>query len=116
MTSTVPAATSPSSRPLRADAARNSDKLLDVAVRLLTEDGVDVPLEKIASQAGVGVGTFYRHFPNRNALVEAVYRHEVERLCESPAGLLADHPPDEALQQWMGRFVEYAATKRGMSE
>ena len=94
----------------------NRDKLLEVAVRALTEHGVDVPLEKIAAEAGVGVGTLYRHFPNRNALVEAVYRHEVERLCESPAGLLADHPTDVALQEWMGRFVAYAATKRGMSE
>jgi AcrR family transcriptional regulator len=103
-------------RPLRADAARNRDKLLETAVRVLTDEGVDVPLEKIAAQAGLGVGTLYRHFPNRNALVEAVYRHEVERLCQSPAALLSAHPPDVALQEWMGRFVEYAATKRGMSE
>ncbi len=103
-------------RPLRADAVRNRDKLLDVAVRAFTEDGVDVPLETIAARAGVGVGTFYRHFPNRNALVEAVYRHEVQRLCDSPPDLLAEHAPDVALQQWMERFVEYAAAKRGMSE
>ena len=103
-------------RPLRADAVRNRDKLLDVAVRAFTEDGVDVPLETIANRAGVGVGTLYRHFPNRNALVQAVYRHEVERLCESPDALLADNPTDVALQQWMERFVDYAVTKRGMSE
>ena len=103
-------------RPLRADAVRNRDKLLEVAVKAFTEDGVDVPLETVAARAGVGVGTLYRHFPNRNALVEAVYRHEVERLCESPALLLAEHAPDLALQEWMERFVEYAATKRGMSE
>jgi AcrR family transcriptional regulator len=104
------------SRPLRADAVRNRDRLLEVAVRAFTEDGPDVPLEQIAAEAGVGVGTLYRHFPNRNALVAAVYRHEVERLCESPAELLAANPADVAMQEWMGRFVEYAATKRGMSE
>jgi AcrR family transcriptional regulator len=104
------------SRPLRADAVRNRDRLLEVAVRSFTEDGPDVPLEQIAAEAGVGVGTLYRHFPNRNALVAAAYRHEVERLCESPAELLAAHPADVALQEWMGRFVEYTATKRGMSE
>ena len=103
-------------RPLRADAARNRDRLLEVAVRMLTEIGTDVPLEQIAAEAGVGVGTLYRHFPNRNALVEAVYRHEVERLCASPPELLAAHPTDVALREWMGGFVEYAATKRGMSE
>ena len=103
-------------RALRADAARNREKLIDVAVVAFTEQGVDVPLESIAAKAGVGVGTLYRHFPNRNALVQAVYRHEVERLCQSPASLLAEHAPDEALQEWMNRFVEYAATKRGLSE
>jgi AcrR family transcriptional regulator len=108
--------TASAARPLRADAVRNRDKLLEVAVRAFTEAGVDVPLEAIAAEAGVGVGTLYRHFPNRNALVEAAYRHEVERLCESPTLLLSEHAPDVALQEWMGRFVEYAATKRGMSE
>jgi AcrR family transcriptional regulator len=103
-------------RALRADAARNREKLIDVAVVAFTEHGVDVPLESIAARAGVGVGTLYRHFPSRNALVQAVYRHEVERLCASPAALLAGHASDVALQEWMGRFVEYAATKRGMSE
>ncbi|MDX6207560.1 MAG: hypothetical protein QOF39_3617 [Frankiales bacterium] len=103
-------------RPLRADAARNRERLLEVALCAFLQDGTDVPLEQIAVDAGVGVGTLYRHFPNRNALVAAVYRHEVERLCESPAELLAAHPADVALQEWMGRFVEYAATKRGMSE
>ena len=103
-------------RALRADAVRNRDKLVEVAVIAFTEDGVDVALESIAARAGVGVGTLYRHFPSRNALVQAVYRHEVERLCDSPAALLAEHSPDVALQEWMNRFVEYAATKRGMAE
>ena len=103
-------------RALRADAARNREKLLQTAVLAFTEGGADVALESIAARAGVGVGTLYRHFPSRNALVQAIYRLEVERLCESPAALLADHRPDAALQEWMNRFVAYAATKRGMSE
>ena len=103
-------------RALRADAARNREKLLQTAIAAFTEEGVDVPLESIAARAGVGVGTLYRHFPSRNALVQAIYRLEVQRLCESPAALLADNPPDVALQEWMNRFIQYAATKRGMSE
>ena len=69
-------------RPLRADARRNRDALLAAAVEAFARDGADVPLETIAAQAGVGVGTLYRNFPDRNALVEAAYRHEVEALCE----------------------------------
>jgi AcrR family transcriptional regulator len=100
----------------RADAQRNRDKLLTVAVTAFTDVGVDVPLETIAAQAGVGVGTLYRHFPNRNALIEAAYRHEVERLCDAAPELLATHAGDEALREWMGRFAQYAATKRGMAD
>ncbi len=104
------------SRPQRADAQRNRDKLLTVAVAAFTDAGVDVPLETIAAKAGVGVGTLYRHFPNRNALIEAAYRHEVNQLCDAAPELLSLHPPDEALQEWMGRFAKYAATKRGMAD
>jgi AcrR family transcriptional regulator len=114
VTAAVPPTTAP--RALRADAARNRDRLLEAAVRAFTDEGVEVPLEKIAADAGVGVGTLYRHFPNRNALIGAAYQLEVERLCDSPDELLAVLPPDQALSEWMSRFVEYAATKRGMSE
>jgi AcrR family transcriptional regulator len=103
-------------RALRADAARNRDKLLKTAVVAFTEGGRDVPLESIAARAGVGVGTLYRHFPSRTALVQAIYRLELERLCASPALLLAEQGPEAAVQEWMYRFVDYAATKRGMSE
>ncbi|MCW2598873.1 MAG: TetR family transcriptional regulator [Frankiales bacterium] len=103
-------------KPQRADAQRNRDKLLTVAVAAFSDLGVDVPLETIAAQAGVGVGTLYRHFPNRNALIEAAYRHEVERLCEAAPELLATHEPAEALREWMERFAQYAATKRGMGD
>lgn len=101
-------------RPQRADAQRNREKLLVCAATALSHDG-DVPLESIAEQAGVGIGTLYRHFPNRNALVEAAYRQEVQQLCEAaPALLDPDRAAVDALREWMGRFVRYAAAKRGM--
>lgn len=107
--------TTPSvARPLRADAQRNRDRLLAVATAALMED-VEVPLETIAERACVGIGTLYRHFPHRNALIEAAYRHEVAELCDAAPELLkADGPAVDALREWMGRFVRYAATKRGL--
>jgi AcrR family transcriptional regulator len=106
----------PTVRPLRADAQRNRDRLLDVAVRAFSQDGPDVTLEAIAREAGVGIGTLYRHFPTREALVEAAYRTELARLCDAAADLLGVKPPDEALRAWMDRFVDYMTTKRGMAE
>jgi AcrR family transcriptional regulator len=103
-------------RPLQADARRNRDRLLEVAVRSFTLDGPDVPLETIAKAAGVGIGTFYRHFATREALVEAAYRSELDRLCSSVPGLVAELPPDQALRAWMGRFVNHMVTKRGMAD
>jgi AcrR family transcriptional regulator len=101
-------------RPLRADAQRNRDRLLEVAVRALSHDGPDVTLETIAREAGVGIGTLYRHFPTREALVDAAYRNELTRLCDSTGRLLKRLPPDRALRTWMDRFVDYMTTKRGM--
>jgi AcrR family transcriptional regulator len=103
-------------RPLRADARRNRDQLLAVAVRAFSQDGPDVPLDAIAREAGVGIGTLYRHFPTREALVEAAYRTELDRLCDAAPVLLAGLPPDEALRAWMDRFVDYMTTKRGMAD
>lgn len=105
----------PTEKPRRADALRNREKLLAAALTLFTERGTDVSLETVACEAGVGVGTLYRHFPTRDALVEAVYLSELDRLHEGAAELLAELPPEEALARWMDRFVEYAAAKRGMS-
>jgi AcrR family transcriptional regulator len=102
-------------RPLRADARRNRDRLLAVAVAALSEDGPDVPLDAIARAAGVGIGTLYRHFPTRDALVEAAYRTELDKLCAVAPALLADRPADAALRSWMDRFVDYIAAKRGMA-
>jgi AcrR family transcriptional regulator len=103
-------------RPLRADARRNRDRLLEVAVRAFSQDGPDVTLDAIAKEAGVGIGTLYRHFPTREALVDAAYHSELTRLCDSAGDLLRDTPPDQALRAWMDRFTEYMATKRGMGD
>src|SRR5205823_1403423 len=103
-------------RPLRADARRNRDRLLDAAVRAFSQDGPDVTLDAIAKEAGVGIGTLYRHFPTREALVEAAYRSELARLCDAAADLLSGMPADAALRTWMDRFVDYMTTKRGMSD
>jgi AcrR family transcriptional regulator len=106
----------PTERPLRADARRNRDRLLDVAAAAFASEGPDVTLEAIAKTAGVGIGTLYRHFPTRDALVEAVYRNELGRLCDAAADLLRELPPDQALRTWMDRYVDYMATKRGLAD
>jgi AcrR family transcriptional regulator len=103
-------------RPMRADAQRNRDRLLEVAVRAFSQEGPDVTLESIAREAGVGIGTLYRHFPTREALIEAAYRNELARLCASAAELVASMPADVALRTWMDRFIDYLATKRGMAD
>jgi AcrR family transcriptional regulator len=103
-------------KPLRADAQRNRDRLLEVAVRAFASGLPEVTLDAIAREAGVGIGTLYRHFPTREALVEAAYRSELARLCDGVPGLLAELPPDQALRTWMDRFVDYMTTKLGMAD
>lgn len=98
----------------RADARRNRARLLAAALELFATEGTDVSLKAVAASAGVGVGTIYRHFPTREALLEAAYRNEVEQLCDVEK-LLRDQPPDVALAEWMNRFVDYAMRKRGLS-
>jgi AcrR family transcriptional regulator len=101
---------------LRADAQRNRERLLEVAARVFSQAGPDVTLEAIAKEAGVGIGTLYRHFPTREALVDAAYRNELARLCDSVDDLLHELPPDKALRAWMDHFVDYMTTKRGMGD
>ncbi|NKY50874.1 TetR/AcrR family transcriptional regulator [Nocardia vermiculata] len=103
----------PPSRPLRADARRNRDALLAAARSALLADG-DAYVEEIARRAGVSVGTLYRHFDTREALVAEVYRREVAELCAAPARLLAHHPADQALHAFLLLLVEHAAVGRGM--
>ena len=99
---------------MRADARRNREKLLAAAAAAFAEAGTAASLEAIAKEAGVGIGTLYRHFPTREALIAAAYANELDRLCESAPELLGAHPPDVALAEWMDGFLDYAAAKRGM--
>ncbi|WP_027483555.1 TetR/AcrR family transcriptional regulator [Deinococcus pimensis] len=99
----------------RQDAARNREKLLTAAIDAFSQHGLDASLEAIARDAGVGIGTLYRHFPTREALAIAAYQHEVEQLCAKAQELKATLPPDEALREWMSRFVGYVAAKRGLA-
>jgi AcrR family transcriptional regulator len=101
-------------RPMRADARENREKLLLVASESFAAGGSDVPLETIARAAGVGIGTLYRHFPTREALIEAVYRNEVDQLCAAADTLLSERARADALGEWMERFVAYATAKRGL--
>lgn len=100
-------------RPKRADARRNYDALVAAARQSFTRDGPDATLEDIASTAGVGIGTLYRHFPTRLALVTAVYKDDVDALAHLAANS-ADLPAEEALAAFLERVVEYGATKRAL--
>jgi AcrR family transcriptional regulator len=112
MESVLPA--KPARKP-RADSVRNRERVLEAAKAVFAAGGPEGSLEAVARQAGVGVGTLYRHFPTRQALFEAVYRHEVEQLVELAEQLGTDLPPLEALRRWMRANVEFVATKKGMS-
>jgi len=100
----------------RADAERNRIRLLGTAKAAFAEKGSDASLDEIARAAGVGIGTLYRHFPTRDALIEAVYRNETAQLAEAATRLAEVHPPVTALREWLLLFVDYMAAKQGMSE
>jgi AcrR family transcriptional regulator len=102
-------------RPQRADARANHDKLVAAARALFTEKGTSAPLEEVAARAGVGIGTLYRHFPTRHALLEAVYVDEVEAMARAMTEL-EELPPWDALSQWLHQYVGFAATKRALNE
>jgi AcrR family transcriptional regulator len=107
-------ATEKTRRKPRADSIRNREILLEAATQIFSAGGPQASLEAVARKAGVGIGTLYRHFPTREALFEAVYRHEVDHLVEL-AGKLADEPdPVEALRQWLHANVRLVAAKKGM--
>jgi AcrR family transcriptional regulator len=100
----------------RADARRNEQALLDAAAEVFVASGVQAPVRDIAARAGVGMGTIYRHFPTRADLIVAVYRHQVEACAEAGPALLASvDSPYTALQQWIGRFVDFLVTKHGLA-
>ena len=100
----------------RADAERNRIRLLSVAKVVFAEKGSNASLDEIARRAGVGAGTLYRHFPNRDALVAAIYRNETEQLVAAADRLVKEHAPVEALRSWLLLFVDYITTKHGMHE
>ncbi len=100
---------------MRVDVQRNLDALLQAAKLVFATSGVDAPVREIAEQAGVGVATLYRHFPQRADLIAAVFRREMDACADAAPVLAAAHPPFEALAQWMQRFAAFVATKRGLA-
>ncbi|MFD0272893.1 TetR/AcrR family transcriptional regulator [Kitasatospora sp. NPDC127111] len=102
--------------PRRKDARRNQQTLLDAAAAVFVASGVEAPVRDIAAEAGVGVGTIYRHFPTRADLVIAVYRHQVDACAEAGPALLAAGPTAHAaLERWVGLFVDFLVTKHGLA-
>ena len=110
-----PTLQSPAAPRLRADARRNIDTLLQTAKAVFATTGIDASMREIAEKAGVGVGTIYRHFPQRADLVAAVFRHEVDACADAAAVLAAEHPPGEALDRWMQCYVDFIVAKRGLA-
>ena len=105
-----------SARSRRKDARRNQQALLDAAAAVFVASGVDAPVRAIAAEAGVGVGTIYRHFPTRADLVIAVYRHQVDACAEAGPALLASSPTAHAaLARWVDLFVDFLVTKHGLA-
>ncbi|MFC4533679.1 TetR/AcrR family transcriptional regulator [Sphaerisporangium dianthi] len=102
-------------RRLRADAQRNVDSLLEAAKAVFGTSGVDAPAKEIADLAGVGVGTLYRHFPQRSDLVKAVFQREVDACADAAPALTAAHEPAVALAKWLHRYTDFLATKRGLA-
>jgi len=100
------------SRKPRTDAQRNRERILEVAKEAFTRSGANASLDDIARQAEIGAGTLYRHFPTRDALLEAVYRTEVAKLAAAEQKFAETMPPMEALRSWMLLFVDYIATKK----
>ena len=103
------------SQPVRADAQRNKEALLEAALAVFATSGVDAPVREIAAKAGVGVGTLYRHFPQRSDLIVGVFRRQVDACADAAAVLAANHAPGEALALWLQRFADFIATKRGLA-
>jgi AcrR family transcriptional regulator len=98
----------------RADSVRNRERLLKAAARILGTGGANASLEAVAKRAGVGIGTLYRHFPTREALFEAVYRHEVDEVAQLAEQMGQESAPVDALRQWLRTIVQLVATKKGM--
>ncbi|MEU4193038.1 helix-turn-helix domain-containing protein [Kribbella sp. NPDC026611] len=121
MTQTSPSAPTPAppplpcARPSRADAARNYDRLVTAAREAFAERGTDTSLEEIARRAGVGIGTLYRRFPTRTALLEAVYVEEIQSVCDRAYDFARELGPFEALAAWLRSFVQYGLSKKSLA-
>jgi len=102
-------------RGVRADAQRNLDTLLRSAMELFATEGVDVPVRTIAEKAGVGIGTLYRHFPQRADLIAAVFQREISALADHAISLADSAEPGDALVEWVGRYASLVATKHGLA-
>jgi AcrR family transcriptional regulator len=111
----VSAAIPERARRVRADAQRNIDALIDAAREVFSVSGVDAPVREITTKAGVGLATYYRHFPERSDLVTAVFRHEVDACADTAATLAAVYEPLDALVRWLRRFTEFVGAKRGLA-
>ncbi len=103
-------------RPLRADAQRSLDALLLAAKAVFATAGVDAPVRQIADEAGVGLGTLYRHFPQRSDLIAAVFRREIDACAEAATVLAAERAPFDGLAAWMQRYAAFIAAKRGLAK
>lgn len=103
-------------RPKRADAQRKLASLLKAATAVFAKSGVDAPVREIAERAGVGLGTVYRHFPQRSDLIVAVFQSNVDACADAAPALAKEHPPITALSLWMERYVDFIGTKLGLSK
>ena len=102
-------------RPMRADGQRKMNALLKAAMEVFQESGVDAPVREIAERAGVGLGTVYRHFPQRSDLIKAVFQSRVDACADAAPKLASKYEPGDALAEWMQRYVDFIATKRGLA-
>ncbi|MDQ7730729.1 TetR/AcrR family transcriptional regulator [Halomonas sp. SpR8] len=102
-------------RPVRADAKRSIDAILAATLEVFATTGVEAPVREIARRAGIGVGTLYRHFPQRSDLIVAVFRQQVDACAESAPQLAAQYPPADALAHWVQRYTDFIVTKRGLA-
>jgi AcrR family transcriptional regulator len=102
-------------RRMRVDAQRKMDALLQAALEVFAKSGVDAPVREIAERAGVGLGTVYRHFPQRSDLIVAVFRNQMDACADAASVIASKYEPGEALARWMQRYVDFIGTKRGLA-
>lgn len=112
----VESSAAPPAKPMRADARRNSARIVEVAKQVFIDQGLDAPLDEIVKRAGIGAGTLYRHFPTRESLMEAVYREEILALAALGERLRAELPPEQALGRWLHAQLTFVFANRGLAQ